>query len=276
MLSCFGDESADDKSEWVFAVAGVLGTEEQWQQLEAKWIDRCGGVPFHASDCDSDHGDYTDKPHQENKDLYRDVAILLAESGMGGMGIALDLVAARKVFRHAEPGLPYYKCFLELVQRIKNCAAYNKETVKFTFDMRPKGESTTALLYSIAKRTKQWNPYIDSEISFACSRKNARIQVADLWARETMKGVDNMTGPKPRDPRKSLMCLAETERFHVDIFGEDWFQGLRENMPELEKITHMSARDYGQWLVDTKRLTDSMTNRFHYMQYVMDRDGETS
>jgi hypothetical protein len=71
VLSVFGDESADETKQRVFAVAGVVGNEDQWAALEAAWIARTGGIPFHAKDCESDQGDYADKDHQENQNYIR-------------------------------------------------------------------------------------------------------------------------------------------------------------------------------------------------------------
>jgi hypothetical protein len=58
MLSIFGDESADETKQRVFAVAGLIANEQLWGALEAKWLARTGGIPFHAKDCDSDHNSY--------------------------------------------------------------------------------------------------------------------------------------------------------------------------------------------------------------------------
>ena len=157
---------------------------------------------------------------------------------------------------------------------MKNCADYNKETVKFTFDMRPESEHNTELLYAMARQSKGWNPYLDSEISFVCSRDHPRIQIADLFARETMKSLDNSFGPNPRPPRKSLMALLETERFHIDAFSTEWFEDLKAHMADLEESTGMSMFDYARWLVDTKRRRDNVSNRFEYIKYVIARDGE--
>lgn len=140
--------------------------------------------------------------------------------------------------------------------------------------MRPEGEHNTGLLYAMAKHTKDWNHYLDSEIGFACSKTHTRVQVADLFARETMKSLDNQIGPKKRPPRKSWACLRETDRFHADAFGKEWFLSLKANMPELEKGTGMSMRDYAEWLRKTKRMIDNISNRFDYMKYVIERDGE--
>lgn len=157
---------------------------------------------------------------------------------------------------------------------MKNCAAYNHETVKFTFDMRPESEHNTGLLYGMAKQTKQWNPYLDSEIGFACSRDHPRVQVADLFARETMKALDNSFGPNRRPPRKSLATLLETGRFHIDAFSTEWFEDLKSHMAKLEKLTGMSIADYAHWLTLTKRMIDNISNRFDYIKYVIGRDGE--
>ena len=78
MLSVYGDESADETKQRVFAVAGVVGLEESWEAVEGSWVARTNGIPFHANDCDSDFGDYRNTPHLENKALYRDLSLILA------------------------------------------------------------------------------------------------------------------------------------------------------------------------------------------------------
>src|SRR4051794_4130150 len=98
MISVYGDESADETKKRVFAVAGVIGPEPVWEQLDQRWASRTGGVHFHAKDCDSDRGDFANTTHESNKALYRDLTVLLAESGLGGWGIAIDLIARREVF----------------------------------------------------------------------------------------------------------------------------------------------------------------------------------
>ncbi len=102
MLFAYGDESMDETKQRVCAVAGLIGTEEQWNGLEWKWTQRTNGVPFHGNDCDSDQGDYESRPHWENKALYRDLTILLANSGLAGYGQAIDLMAKNTVFPESE------------------------------------------------------------------------------------------------------------------------------------------------------------------------------
>lgn len=97
MIYAYGDDGADEKRERVIAVAVVAGNEEWWQDIEDQWVVRCGGIPFHATDCESDHGDYKSTPHTENKAMYRDLTGILAASKVGGIGIAIDLTAQKKI-----------------------------------------------------------------------------------------------------------------------------------------------------------------------------------
>ncbi len=98
VIFVYGDESMDETKQRVCAVAGVVGVEFAWLRLESLWVNRTNGIPFHANHCDSDFGDYTNTPHAENKALYRDLSIMLANSGLGGFGMAIDLAAHRREF----------------------------------------------------------------------------------------------------------------------------------------------------------------------------------
>jgi hypothetical protein len=270
MLSVFGDESSDETKQRVFAVAGVIGTDAAWDALERKWVARTGGIPFHANNCDSDRGDYTDRPHAENKALYRDLTILLAESGIGGWGQAIDLCALERALPDAQD-LAYYRCFVAVLEAMRNCAAANNEAVKFTFDSREESEHNASLLYGLVREDPSWKDYMFSEVSFICARDNPRIQVADLVAREMMKALDNIVGPVRRPPRKSWLALYQTNRFHIDAFSTEWCEDLKRQMPALQAAMGMSREDYITWLTKF-RLIDNTTNLFRYLERCDRRD----
>lgn len=262
-LSVFADESADGKSERVFAVAGVIGPEDIWERVETEWTTRTGDVPFHATDCDTDRGDYASTDHATNKSLYRDLTTLLAESGLAGWGFAIDLAAQRRVF----PGalyLAYYKCFIEVIQAMTNCARNNRESVQFTFDARRESEHNAGLLYRMFHDSPGWKESHLAGVSFQSSRDQPRIQVADLFARETMKVLDNVI--VKRKPRKSWLALYGTGSFHVEAIGEEWFLSLKSAMPTLERRMGMSWDEYPEWL-GKYGLHDNTTNRFRYMEW---------
>jgi hypothetical protein len=63
-----------------------------------------------------------------------------------------------------------------------------------------------------------------------------------------MKALDNQMGPVKRPIRKSWQCLKDTDRFHMEAFGEEWFRDLMAHMPELEEKTNMSMAEYAKRL----------------------------
>ena len=91
MYSVFGDESADEKTQRVYAVSGVGCSEAQWDDFEQVWIERTSGVPFRPADCEADRGYYKQFPHEENLRLYKDLVILLANSNIMGCATIVDL-----------------------------------------------------------------------------------------------------------------------------------------------------------------------------------------
>jgi hypothetical protein len=270
MASIFGDESADETAQRVFAVAGVIGEDAQWDDLIAKWTDRTGGKEFHATECETEYADDLDSDkHKDNLRLYADLTQLIANSELHGRGVAVDLVGYREFFPSVDQEQAFNKCFVEVAVRlIKKAIELGHRELKFTFDHR-QGEYNTGILYNSLTARPEWteNIFFENEISFT-SRKNPRIQVADLVARETMKGLDNIIGPAKRTLRKSLVALATTnQRFQFDYLVRDYFQDMKGKMSELEKLAGFSESDYRVWLLKYKR-PDNLTSRFSFLVWL--------
>jgi hypothetical protein len=115
ILSVFGDESADETRERVFAVSCVIGTETEWTLAEREWLERTGGKVFHAADCE----------RERDFELYKDLAIILARSYLAGVSVALDLISHREFFPDALDDIAYYKCMTDVM------AALTRRAVKF-------------------------------------------------------------------------------------------------------------------------------------------------
>ena len=271
MLLVYGDESMDETEQRVCAVAGIIGTEDQWKALEWQWTRRTNGVPFHGNDCDSDKRDYANRPHWENKALYRDLTILLANSGLVGYGHAIDLIAKNVVFPESED-LAYYTAFQRVVIAMKNFAQRAGGIAEMIFDMRSQSEHNAGFLYgSIRENEPDWAPYLASKISFEFAINNPRIQIADLLAREAMKALDNEIGPVKRPTRKSWQALLDTERFVTFPFSTDWFEDLKRKMPEAEKQMNMNRDMYIEWLRQRKR-QHNVSNLFQFADWTAKRD----
>lgn len=271
MLLVYGDESMDETQQRVCAVAGIIGTEEQWKALEWEWVKFTYGCPFHANECDSDHGDYATRAHWNNKALYRDLSILLANSGLCGVGKAIDLAAKQTIFPESED-LAYYTAFQRAVADLVMFARLWGDIAEFTFDMRMQSDHNAGFLYgSLRENNPEGASYLAKKISFEFAKDNPRIQIADLLAREAMKALDNKIGPVKRKTRKSWLALAETGRFKIDAFSVDWFESLKRQMPEAEKRLNMNRDDYMEWL-RIRRRQHSVSAMLQYSDWTATRD----
>lgn len=268
VIYVYGDDGADPKKERVIAVAVIGGTEEWWQNVEDQWAVRCGGIPFHATDCESNRKDYENIPIKETKAMYRDLAGILAASNVGGIGVAIDLTAQKKILPGALP-LAYYRAFLECIGLAANVGENYKEIVKVTFDISSENEYNAGLLYSWARngdpRFRQW---LAPEISFVHWRDSARVQTADLFAFEAWKALDHTVGPVKRN-RGSWEVLRATGRFETYSYSEQWFRDLKARLDsgELEKIIGFNESDYKTWLKNTGR-QHSTSNLFHFLGWI--------
>lgn len=270
MIYVYGDDSADARKERVIAVSVIAGYEDWWKELEEKWVARTGGIPFHANECESDQGDYKNIDHKENKTLYRDCVTLLVESKVGGIAIAMDLTAQRKVFPYSLE-LAYYRSFLECLDRVKELAKNLGEVAELTFDISTENEYKARLLYKIMRdgdpELLQW---LHPTISFVPWRESPRLQTADLLAFEAMKALDHTVGPVKRR-RASWEALRATDRFETLSYSEEWFTDLKRNLGNLEQKVGFNQTDYEQWLKEKKRHHD-LSNLFEFVDWIRRRD----
>lgn len=270
VLTVFGDESADETKERVFAVAGIFGSQEQWDALKEKWLVRTGGVIFHASDCECDQGDYAENGHEVNLALYRDLITLLADSNLLGYGVSIDIASQNQHLGELLPDAPYYKCFAEVVLHFaeQGFLAVPPEPVSFTFDFRLESKHNAAALYDHMSRLASWqyHSFIQDEIAFAV-RKSVGIQVADLYARETMKFLDNQVGPVIRPKRRSLIKLEATGRFGMNAYTGEYFKGLK---VAIEQNPSFRREEYAQWL-EQHRILDNWASRVRYFEQSKER-----
>jgi hypothetical protein len=273
MVLVYGDESMDETCQRVCAVAGIVGTEEQWAALQAKWIERNGGIPFHANQCESDQGAYRDNTHQENQALYKDLITLLADSGLQGYASSVDLVAQSKAFPKAAniSQHTYYKVFIDVLEAMVFFAENVTDVAELTFDNRVQSNHNAALIYASLRESRpSWKEHLASKILFGSSEDNARIQVADLFAREAMKALDNVVGPIKRPIRKSWEALRDTQRFVVDSWGEDYFRDLLPDLKGAGERWGIRPSEYRAWLAETNR-NHSMTAYVEYIGMVLKR-----
>lgn len=265
VIYAYGDDGSDQEQKRVIAVSTIIGYEDWWEQVEADWVVRCGGIPFHATDCESDFGAYKCIPHEQNKAMYRDLVGILAASRLGGIGVAIDLSAKKDVFPHSLAP-DYYRAFQECIVRAAKVAENLGEIVEMTFDISMENEYNAGLLYSYMRGTDNTlSKWLHPKISFVPWRQSPRVQTADLLAYEAWKALDHTVGPIKRT-RRSWETLRATQRFETLSYSTDWFRDLKKHIDsgELEKTVGFKESDYIDWLKATDR-KHSISNLIHFL-----------
>jgi hypothetical protein len=263
-LLVFGDESQDLRGERVFAIAGLMGSEDDWKPLEDSWLERTGGRIFHANNCDSDHGEYSKTSHSENKCLYKDLVVLIAKSKLIGFGSALSIPDYKAAFPDDLEDHPYLVCFADVLKYFTQVARVSSPpgVSRFTFHRRPQIEHNAGEIYNYFCGLPEWQPFMGKSLTFE-SDESVRIQAADLVTRESMKHLDNQVSGSSRTRRGSWVALEGAKRFKFMEYRRDSFERMKERRAQL------GAADipaYRQWLAERK-LQHNMTNRIRFMNF---------
>ena len=278
MIYVYADDGGDEKRTRVSAIGVVAGLEEWWQEAAELWVERCKGIPFHAKDCESDFGDYQGRPHEDNKAMYRDLTTILAQSKLGGIGIAIDLVAFKKVFPNSlhidkSNQVAYHRAFIDVMERVATLAENIGEIAKLTFDVSTENAYNAALEYeTMRKGSPELSKWLHPEVAFVPARDSPRVQMADLLTYEAWKALDHSVGPIKRE-RKSWKLLMGTDRFETLAYSEQWFGDLKRHIEsgDLERNVKFNQGDYRQWL-EEKGLNHNMTNIFRFLDWIRQRD----
>jgi len=271
MLSVYADDSSDGKRERIFVIAGIMGTQEEWDVLEVDWKRCTNGKIFHATDCKAGYGVYKGIPKGHRDKEYRDLINILVQTKMWGYGVAVDLKGFKTFLPEALYDAPYYHCFMRVLFYFTNKASMiiPQQMVKFTFDINPKTRYNAAFSYeNFLKNHKDWerNSIIE-EVSFA-TNSTVGIQVADLFAGETMKYCDERFGLNRRPDTASIYELLKTGRFKCDYVGSEYFQKLKNHIDNFKQnYSPKEYEDYNKWLLKHRR-KDNTENRTKFLMYL--------
>ncbi|MEO6554339.1 MAG: hypothetical protein ABIO96_07315, partial [Nitrospiraceae bacterium] len=178
VYTAYGDESADETKQRVFAISGIFGSKSDWNVFRDKWRARTGGKIFHATDCDTDQSTYKATGHAENKKLYADLTRIIADSNLIGHVAVLDLHAYNETVASALHAEPYYYAFYSVVINLAKKAAVSipRDRIKFVFDRNQQIEYNAGAIYDrIISRPLPSRELMDDEISFV-TREEVGVQ----------------------------------------------------------------------------------------------------
>lgn len=269
VFTVYGDESSDTRGVRTFAVAGIIGTQDEWDELKPVWTERTGGKIFHATDCESGYGDYKGIPKDQRHKEYKDLTKILAKTNMKGVGFAVDVAAFKELMPDAVKDAPYYNCFMRVVMTF---AEYGylfgpQQTTKFIFDRNTKIQYNSIYLVEYLSKLSEYpySSYID-DIGFASDKKE-EIQAADLFAHETMKYFDNRLMTVNLPLRKSLKALFNTKRYRCFYSDRTYFESIKKELEYLEQEDSKWREEYQRWLLKHK-IVDNNSNKTRYLIYL--------
>jgi hypothetical protein len=262
----YGDESRDPSKNRVYAVAGAFGHQDDWNVLEALWNERLGSRIFHASDCECDQGVFAATSHEDNQALYRDLVRIVATSKIIGHGVAIDVRGYTQVFPGDLEHTPYIWGFGDVVQISSELAYLSlpQEDVRVIFDRNQELQFSATEMYRYCRSLRRviTRKNLFGDVSFD-DRRTIGIQVADLFARETMKHLDNHIGPVYRPERLSFTALRRNDKFRFVCYTREHFEGAIKQFPP-DMLPGAQMDEYRKWLID-QRLEDSLTNRIRHI-----------
>lgn len=257
-MKVFCDESTDGTQSRVFAMAGLVGREDDWVVAEQTWRGLTRGEVFHAADWE----------HLGRLDEYKELTLALAGSKIAGRAVAVDLAAVQESFPEILPDVGYYKCLLKVVSwLVENVAAKLNEPIEFTFDNREHSNFNARKLYQSMVAKSDWpaavlmieSPRFDS-------RQNPRMQMADLVAREAMKDLNCQLGPAERERRKSMVSLFTRGHFNFGVIDREYCESWRSAVEKTERMSNIGER-LSRWLME-RRLDDNWSNRIAFMEWL--------
>jgi hypothetical protein len=160
VLRAYCDESYD-KDNRVYVVAGFVGRDKDWRTVSRNWRNRClkdGIECYHASDCESQLGDFKHFTVAQSISLNSDLIEDLIGSRIAGFGVGIfvdDYKAVAETTPRAKDMLrrsPYFLAlqFL-LVDLAAEIATYGNSPVAFIFEQQDEFSGQVKLMYEEIK-----------------------------------------------------------------------------------------------------------------------------
>jgi hypothetical protein len=141
--------------------------------------------------------------------------------------------------------------------------------IEFVLDERVIAEDSVREIFATYKHQPEWlGDTTLRRVSFTTS-SDARIQVADLLAREARKDMERSLGHEKRAQRLAFRALDESGKFIFVRRGRDFCEALKSAMPALASQTGFDEKSYRAWL-GRHRLSDNIQSRVLFLRHLDD------
>jgi hypothetical protein len=205
VLRAYMDESGIHAGSSVCAIAGVVGSESEWEILERRWrrvIAEEGISVFHMAQFESRLGEFGGWSNTRRQLFMKKLIEAIKARDVHCVGSALvrahyDALSEddKNWMTHGNPHYPYFLCFQHCI--VEACHVADRlpaeEKVAFVFDRQQDFAAEATRLYNDLKDQEGWpnRERLADIVAFASKRETTPLQVADLIAYECYKHLDN-------------------------------------------------------------------------------------
>jgi hypothetical protein len=234
MYVAYLDESGSYPHTRVLAIAGYAAPAIEWARLEYVWkkMLRSWNVnAFHMVDCIHGRGEFTGWDQQRRNAAIKEVIDLVVGYDVHGIGAAVllrDYEALVTGRARREIGEPWHLCLRHLVfevsRRIDRLP--RSEWVAFVCDLQEEFSAEASRMYERCRENPEWPQQNRlGTLTFASSKEEVGLQVADLLAYETFRHLDNKLYCN-REIRKSLDRLVHERPYFGAYYTREELEPL--------------------------------------------------
>jgi len=243
VLRAYMDESGIHGGSSICAIAGLVGTESEWETLERRWrraVEEEGISVFHMAEFESRLGEFEEWSDTRRRLFLSKLVETIKARDIHCLGSALvradydRLTEDEKIWMtHGNAEYPYFLCFQHCI--VESCHIADglpaEEKVAFVFDRQQEFAAEATRLYNDLKDQREWPNHerLADIVAFASKRETIPLQVADLAAYETYKHLDNRLFHPERSVRWPLRQLGS--KFSGKYFDAAAFAGLLGQRP---------------------------------------------
>lgn len=205
MLVAYLDESGVHSGSRVCAIAGFVGTEDEWATFERRWkrvLKDANVSTFHMAEFESRLGEFAGWSNMRRKMFLAELMEIIKARELYGFGSAVIAADYEKLPEEDKrwmthgTGLPYFLCFQHCVVEAAHYADHldPDEKVAFVFDRQGELSGEATRLYNDLKDSDEWpnRVRLADAFAFASRRETVPLQAADIAAYESYKRVENL------------------------------------------------------------------------------------
>lgn len=240
MFSGYFDESGTHAGSPIICVAGLVATDNQWEELKREWrevLDEAGITFFHMAKFESRYGEYKDWDSEKRIRIQTKILGIIKRRVNAGMAVAVSIPDYEEAITGLYKdfwGNPYALCSRLCLNAIDEWAdKYNRNSpIPLIFEDGAAHKSEFARSFDVALKSDE-----PEKVNRLCSlkfddkRRTIPLQAADVWVYEIYKRACHRINDKERPMRISFQKLRS-----VPLFGRIYFKR------ELRELTSMIDR----------------------------------